>query len=413
MDLDPGRDRADAAEAKLLERVDGDEGRGLRQPVAFQDEQPDGVEELGDLLRQRRATGDEEPHPTAGFGDDLGEDELLGQVELESAYGLARQLAGAGRPADLDSPEEDLAAQAGAGQHGVHDLGVDLLEDPRRADHDVRPDLDEVLGDRLDALGIGHGTALVEIGEGDHSLQDMRQRQEGERGILFREEDHRRGGDDVADEVVVGQDDALGQTRGARGVDDGGLIRGLDSPGQALEEARLGGVHGSAFGQDLGQREHALGRRLGFQGDEMLDLDQLGPDGLQLPPLIGAGDDHDAGVGVIDEIFDLVGDERRVDRDGDAAQAEVGEVGHDPFGPVLGEDDELVALALAEGLKPQRVVPHGLPEFSAGDGGIMAHLLDQHELGLGIEAQSIQQQAGQRRDHARLLGRCCKFGQIL
>ncbi len=57
---------------------------------------------------------------------------------------------------------------------------VDLLEQARHADHDRRLDLDEVSGDRLDALGKGHRHAARLEGEDDQPLQDVGERQERE-----------------------------------------------------------------------------------------------------------------------------------------------------------------------------------------------------------------------------------------
>ena len=173
-----------------LERVGREDGSGFGQAVAFEDDEPQGVEELGDVLGKRGAAGDEEADPPARLGDDLGEDEPVGdgppEREARGDRG-ARDLQGAVRPAHAGRPEKDLPLEPGARQDVVHDLGVDLLEDPRNADHDVGPDLEEILADRLDALGVGDRAALVDVGERDHPLEDVGQGKEGEDGVLRRE----------------------------------------------------------------------------------------------------------------------------------------------------------------------------------------------------------------------------------
>ena len=213
-----------------------------------------------------RAAGDEEAHPAARLGDDLGEDEPVGQGPPERE---ARGDRGAGdpegavRPAHADRPEEDLPLEPGARQDVVHDLGIDLLEDARDADHDVGPDLEEVLADRLDALGVGDRAPLVDVGERDHPLEDVGQGEEGQDGVLVGKDDDLGDADDVAQEVAVGQDDALGDAGRPRRVDEGRLVLRPDLEGFPLEEARVGGVRLPAH---LASPPPSSGRPPGLRG---------------------------------------------------------------------------------------------------------------------------------------------------
>ena len=52
-DLDAGDGLPHRPEADRFERIGREDGGGLRQAVAFEDDEPQGVEELGDVLGQR------------------------------------------------------------------------------------------------------------------------------------------------------------------------------------------------------------------------------------------------------------------------------------------------------------------------------------------------------------------------
>ena len=222
---------------------------------------------------------------------------------------------------DAEGPEEDLPPQRGALQDLVHDLGVDLLEDPGHADHDVRPDLQEVLGHGFDALGEGHRAALVDVREHDHPLEDMGQGQEGQDRVFGGELDDVRSRLDVADEVVMRQDDAFGDACRPRRVDQGRLVAGLDPGHERVEEARLGVRRGPALVHDGLQRQDAR-RGLLREGDVVPDLGEAGPQRLDLLPLVGVGDDDDGGVRIVDDVAGLLRDERRVDGHGQPAAGE-------------------------------------------------------------------------------------------
>src|SRR5665647_564205 len=147
LDLDAGDRRPNGPELHLVEGVAGQDGRRLRHAVALEDGQADGVEELGHVGRQRSAAGDKEMGPAARLLDDLAVDELGRDLFLQPEPpwdGPVADLAGAVFLADPDGPEEDLPLERRLGQDVVHDLGVDLVEEPGDADHDRRPDLEQV-----------------------------------------------------------------------------------------------------------------------------------------------------------------------------------------------------------------------------------------------------------------------------
>ena len=130
---------------------------------------------------------------------------------------------------------------------------------------------------------------------------------------------------------------------------------GLTRADELVEQPGLGRRRGPPLVQDLLQRQDA-GRGFVGEGDVVPDLGQPGPNGLDLLPMVGVRDDDDRGVRVVDDVADLFRDERRVDRHGQPAGAERREVGHGPFGPVLGKKAELLARFEAEGPEPEREV---------------------------------------------------------
>src|SRR4029078_7199596 len=69
---------AHRSEPKMLEGVDRDDRRRLRESIAFEDWHAGGVEESGDVGRQRRAARYKETDPPSGPGPQLGEHQMVG-----------------------------------------------------------------------------------------------------------------------------------------------------------------------------------------------------------------------------------------------------------------------------------------------------------------------------------------------
>src|SRR5439155_5347307 len=82
-ELDVRERGADRAEAVARRPVDGCAGRAFGQSVALEDEDVDGVEELDDLLGQRRAARDADTQPPPEAVLDLRVDEPVGQAVLD------------------------------------------------------------------------------------------------------------------------------------------------------------------------------------------------------------------------------------------------------------------------------------------------------------------------------------------
>ena len=147
----------------------------------------------------------------------------------------------------------------------------------------------------------------------------------------------------LLDEIAVGQHDALGHAGRPGGVDERGHVARPDRQGARFEKD---GTGPSAMARPFSRTAASGSAPAGAASEEddpIPDLGQGGPDGLDLRPEGGGRAQDDRGVGVVDDVADLLGDERRIDRDGDRAQAEVGEIGDDPTRAVVGEDDDFVA----------------------------------------------------------------------
>ena len=101
----PGKRRADGAEAPVARGVFVvARRRALGQAVALEDPDPDRVEELRDLLGERRAARDRRAEPSAEALADLREDEPVGDARASAA-------ASPRRASPAASPRADLAAR--------------------------------------------------------------------------------------------------------------------------------------------------------------------------------------------------------------------------------------------------------------------------------------------------------------
>ena len=177
--LDAGQRAADRAEAVVLDRRVRRHGRGLGHAVALEHGHAAAVEELEDLLGDRRRAADGLAHAPAEDGADVLEQLLLGR--LEGLEQLGRHLLAA------DLHVAHLDAELGRGLHLLLDLGrlggqrerVDLLEDARHARQVGRADLLQ-LGDDLVrvAAEVRDRRADVEVDELDEQREGVGEREE-------------------------------------------------------------------------------------------------------------------------------------------------------------------------------------------------------------------------------------------
>ena len=214
---------ADRPHLDRLGGIDRDHRRGLRQPVALIDRQAGAPEELRQIPAEGRAAGDGEGEAAPQLLADLGEDQLVGQGELdaeETGRALVLEPIGEGLAPDPLRPGGDLLLDGRALGDGVLEVRQDLLVDPRHRDEDVRPGLPDVLRHRGDRLGVGDRAAVVEVDVVDRPLEGVREGEKREGGELRLDLDRRNGRRDVRGEVPVGEHHPLGLPRRAARIDE-------------------------------------------------------------------------------------------------------------------------------------------------------------------------------------------------
>ena len=256
-----------------------------------------------DHLPQRR---DGAGHPDQGFSPESGKD--LGPDHFFDDQGNGQD---EGR---LDRPE-------GGKQHRGRRRLVDVRD--RSPLHQAR---DQSQG------------AFIDVGQGEERQQ----------AVLAVHIDEAGRGQDIADEVPVGEHDALGMPGRSRSVDDRSEVLGLDlrgDPAQPLQGHRL----------DLAEFVTALGdqpaelvlARIRFDHGKIVDQDprlevvegRLVNLAVQL-----LGDKDGLGLGMPENVMDFRRTEIRQDRHGDGAHGGDGQVGDAPVGTVLAEDGDPVAV---------------------------------------------------------------------
>ena len=200
----PGSGLPDRAEAERLRRVDHRRRGGLGHPVALHHRHAAGVEELEDLLGDRRRAGHALADAPAEEAAHVLVELLLGLLERPAEllrHLLAARLELAHLHAEVHGLLELLAVGRGGGRERV-----DLLEHPRHRREVGRLDLGEVGDDLLRVLlPVGDRAAEVERHELDQDREGVRQRQEQVHGVALGQHAlglHHRG--DLA-VVAVGQ----------------------------------------------------------------------------------------------------------------------------------------------------------------------------------------------------------------
>src|SRR5207247_6478065 len=101
LQLHSGQRLTNGAELEAVRPVEREDRAGLGQPVALEEKNARGMEELGDVARERGAAGHGPLEPSAEGRVELREDELVGDLALElerGGHGLATLLMAAHVP---------------------------------------------------------------------------------------------------------------------------------------------------------------------------------------------------------------------------------------------------------------------------------------------------------------------------
>ena len=169
-------------------------------------------------------------------------------------------------------------------------------------------------------------TPFDEIDVGDHALEAVTQRQERQRDVVLAQVEDGAEITQVGDEIPVREHHALGLTRRARRVDDGGEVVGTNAFGAILKLAPNAPALTDRLVPALGhlrKRHERDVRRGGSRRRTIIrrnvhhhDGAQVGerrPLAQQLGELHLRGHDRDAGATVAKDEADLLGRERRID----------------------------------------------------------------------------------------------------
>ena len=199
-----------------------------------------------------------------------------------------------------------------------------------------------------------------------HLAEGVRQRQPEVLHVVGGEQPGRVDGDALVDPAVVRQPDALGPAGRARRVDQGREVLGtrrVDAVGHRRGVLRE--QVGAAGGQVV-EADHPVAVRRAVERDDLAQVRQLVALLAQLGDLGVVLGERDPGAGVGEDVGDVLGVGRRVDRGGGGAGAEDREVGEDPVDPRRGQDRDPLLRLDAEGEQPGRERGHPLAGLAPG-----------------------------------------------
>jgi len=280
--------------------------------------------------------------------------------------------------ADVLPPVEHLLLKGGLFLHLCDDLLINLLAYARNGQNHGRPLLFEVREKRVDRLGIGNGNSAVHgVKMAGNPLKHMREGKKGHQDILIvgKRRLNRVQGFHNPENVSVGDHGALGQSGCAGGINEGGQIIDRHIPGKFLKE---GGVFGVFFSSQFQQspEAHDAGMPFGvlfLHHDDLFNTGALVDDFQRFFELAPVFRQNDLGLGIIENILDLIRNQRRIDRNHAGADSQRAHIGVNPFQPVFGKDGNHVPFSNPQGIKshangarplviliPGRAMPHAV-----------------------------------------------------
>ncbi len=372
--LGGGEGHADGVEIDIVRLVDGVGATQLGLAVELAQRHAHGEKELEGVRPQGRAAG--------GRRAQVAESETVLQRPEEQPVGQLRlPLAFGGRLLGQLHAEIEHPLLEGRSVHHLRlDVGGDALPDPRRQQHEIGPDLAQVghhrlrLLDEVDDLPadqrLRHGIDLLhDPGQGQHRdivvggilrvvLQVVETVLEHRSALQHRQ--FRIGG-------------------GARGGAENGDI--LRPPGgdQFVVETGLLGIELVPQPHQLGVAEQprvvVLAHAARIAVDDMLDAGALLGDLQHLVDLFLVLGDDDLRSGVVDQVGDLLVEGILVDAEDHRPQRVRGDLAGHPFGPVVADDADGVALADAELVHAESEAPHHRLVVGPGEGVPDAELL--------------------------------------
>ena len=294
-------------------RNDGVQIRPEHRTDLLQDER---VGDAATQLERCRRTG-------GGRRGSIGDGRGVGSGTRDGGLGQGRVHVGGGRRQGtglLDSPGKDSSLRAATGLRGGS--VIDLLHDARNHEEHRRFECRNVVDEITGVGGEGCHALAREQAVHDEAREHVGDRQEEQGARLRVVDEHRQevvGLQHRRNEVAVREDDALGHARRAGRINDRRLVAELDGVGalaHLLDRDTLGGT-----------RQDALGTSV--EGEDMADA--LGAHGFDELGLLGVRRGDDAHVGVLEDVRDLGGGVRLVDRHGDGATGQCGHIDERPL----------------------------------------------------------------------------------
>ena len=335
-DLDEvtGQGQANAADGVLADVLDSDRAGRLTQAVALDQRDTHARVEVGKIGGQRGAAGDDVAQVRAEDRADLLQDERVGDAVADFLEGtwakrlLRSERIGAGL---LGAPREhaplDAAARLGGGRV------VNLLQDAR---HDEEHGGLESLDIWQQVLDVGGETEHASTGEDDvhdkagEHVRDGQEEQEPGLGRVDDIAEHLARTFTGRNEVRVGESHALGVPGRAGRVDNG---------------RDVGGGHGGTALLDVLDGHVGCGARDLTNGSLIEGVDgegERGADRAHELGLLGGGREDAGHVGVGEDVLDLGRGVGLIDRHGDRADREEGEIEEEPFVRGRGQDCDRV-----------------------------------------------------------------------
>jgi len=206
--------------------------------------------------------------------------------------------------------------------------------------------------------------------DAEHPLGDVRQRQVGDPADPRHDDTHGLGRRHLVQDVPVGEHDALGVAGGARGVQQGQRVPGLDRRHPGGDLIRVGGAPVPA------QRHQAVPGHVpvtGRAGPRVPD-DDRGEPGQPVQDRLPAGQlgrpvqHRDPGITVRGHVRDLFRRQRGVQRHPQAARMHRAQVGQHVLAAVREHQRDPLAGRQPQCGEPGRYFQHPLPRLRPGQG---------------------------------------------
>ncbi|CAB4959118.1 unannotated protein [freshwater metagenome] len=251
--------------------------------------------------------------------------------------GLARDATLRHLAADTDGPVEDLRLHAALGIGHRDDPGIDLLVDPRRAGHEVRSEVGQVIDDLVNPTVNGTREADLQLCRQQHLAKRVSERKPQQLELVSADQSERLDRGTLVRPVRVRELDTLGLTSRTGGVDQCCKVVGPDcrvclphSGGMGAEQCP------SAAGEVLERDDPFVGPR-GEIDSRRIDKDDflhrrniraLLQELLELRTILGHDEPR---AGIAQDERDVVGIGRGIDRGGSTSGAHHCKVGKDPL----------------------------------------------------------------------------------